>query len=214
MENKLLIIGASGHGKVVADIAMKMRKWEGIAFLDDNENIKSSLGFDVIGKSDDFLMYIEEYDIFVGVGDNSIREMIQVKLESEGARIPILIHPSAVIGEQVELGSGTVIMAGAVINCCTRIGSGCIINTGVTVDHDNFFEDYVHISPGAHLAGNVKIGKRTWLGVGSVVVNNINIVSGCKIGAGAVVVKDITDTGNYVGVPARRVKKYEDTSVS
>ena len=131
------------------------------------------------------------------------------KLEAEGASIPILIHPNAVIGEQVELESGTVVMAGAVINCCTKIGKGCIINTGATIDHDNSIEDYVHISPGAHLAGTVKVGQGSWLGIGSVVSNNVNITSGCKIGAGAVVVKDITEPGTYVGVPVRRDIKDE-----
>jgi sugar O-acyltransferase (sialic acid O-acetyltransferase NeuD family) len=214
MKNKLLIIGASGHGKVVADIALKMNKWQNIAFLDDNENVKSSMGIEVIGKSSDTFMYIEEYDIFVGIGNNSIREKIQMELESKGASIPILIHPSAIIGEQVVLGAGTVLMARTVINCCSIIGNGCIINTGVTIDHDNFIDDYVHISPGANLAGTVKIGKGTWLGIGSIVINNITIYSGIKVGAGAVVVKDITDTGIYVGVPARRINNYENISIS
>ena len=205
MKNKLLIIGASGHGKVIADIAMKMKKWEKINFLDDNENIKLSMGIEVIGKSSDVLMYINDYDICIGIGNNAIRENIHEKLEKEGASLPILIHPNAVIGENVEIGVGTVVMAGAVINCCTKIGKGCIINTGSTIDHDNVIHDYVHISPGVNLAGAVSIGKSSWLGIGSVVINNVNITSACKIGAGAVVIKDITESGTYVGVPVRRV---------
>lgn len=205
MKDKLLIIGASGHGKVIADIALKMNKWKSIAFLDDDENIKSSMGIDVIGKSTDTIKYKKDYDIFIAIGNNVTREKIQEKLEAEGASIPVLIHPIAVIGEQVEFGAGTAVMAGTVINCCSKMGKGCIINTGATIDHDNFIEDYVHISPGVHIAGTVKIGKGTWLGVGSVVSNNLNITSGCKVGAGAVVVKDITEVGTYVGVPARRL---------
>ncbi|BCD08159.1 TPA: acetyltransferase [Bacillus cereus] len=205
MKNRLLIIGASGHGKVVADIALKMNKWQRIAFLDDNEKVKSSMGIEVIGTSEDIFKYIEDCDFFVGIGNNAIREKIQGKLEAEGASLPTLIHPSAVIGEQVELALGTVVMAGVVINCCTKIGKGCIINTGSTVDHDNKIEDYVHISPGVHLAGTVKIGRGTWLGIGSVISNNVSIVDGCKIGAGSVVVKDIIELGTYVGVPSRRL---------
>lgn len=207
MKVKLLIIGASGHGKVVADIAMKMNKWKSISFLDDDENIKYSMGIEVIGKSTDAYKYIKDYDIFVAIGNNAIREKIQEKLEAEGANIPTLIHPNAVIGEQVRFGAGTVIMAGVVINCCTEVGKGCIINTGSTIDHDNFIEDYVHLSPGVNTAGTVKIGKGTWIGIGSVVSNNLNITSGCKVGAGSVVVKDITETGIYVGVPARKIDK-------
>jgi len=203
--NKLIIVGASGHGKVIADIALKMDRWNSIAFLDDDESIKSSMGIEVIGKSTDALKYIEDYDIFVGIGDNETRERIQKLLEDNGASIPVLTHPDAVIGEQVELGSGTAVMAGAVINCCTKIGKGSIINTVASIDHDNLIEDFVHISPGVHIAGTVKIGKRTWIGIGSTVINNVNITSGCKIGAGTVVIKDITEPGTYVGVPARRV---------
>lgn len=205
MKNKLLIIGASGHGKVVADIALKMNKWESIAFLDDDENIKQSMNIEVIGKSSDVSKYIQDYDIFVAIGNNSTRERIQKNLEKLGASIPVLIHPKSVIAEQVEIGSGTVIMAGAIINCCTSIGKGCIINTGVTLDHDNIIEDYVHISPGANLAGTVKVGKGTWIGIGSVVSNNISIINDCRIGAGAVVVRDIDEVGTYVGVPVKKI---------
>jgi len=205
MKDRLLIIGAGGHGKVVADIALKMDRWDYIAFLDDNDDIKTSMGIEVIGKSADMFRYIKDYDIFVAIGNNETRKVIQEKLEVEGASIPVLIHPDAIIGEKVEINAGTVVMAGVVVNCCTIIGKGCIINTGATIDHDNLIEDYVHISPGVHTAGAVRIGKGTWLGIGSIVSNNITITSGCTIGAGAVVVKDIDKSGNYVGVPARRI---------
>ncbi|HWO77456.1 MAG TPA: acetyltransferase [Bacillus sp. (in: firmicutes)] len=206
MKEKLLIIGASGHGKVVADIALKMNKWHSIAFLDDNKDIKSSMGIEVIGTSDDVYKHIYEYEMFVGVGNNAIRQKIHEMLETFGASIPVLIHPNAIVGEQVEIGNGTVLMAGVVVNCCTKIGKACIINTSSTIDHDNCIGDYVHISPGAHLAGTVEVGQGSWLGIGSVVSNNISITSGCIIGAGSVVVKDIAKPGTYVGVPVRRVK--------
>ncbi|MFC9597778.1 acetyltransferase [Peribacillus butanolivorans] len=213
MKNKLLIIGASGHGKVIADIALKMNRWASIAFLDDDASIKSSMGIEIIGKSADAFTHINGYDIFVGIGNNSTREKVQKKLEAEGASIPSLIHPSAVIGEQVELESGTVVMAGVVINCCTRIGKGCIINTGATVDHDNIIEDFVHISPGAHLAGTVKVERGSWLGIGSLVSNNVYITNRCKVGAGAVVINDITESGTYIGVPARRLNNGKDSNI-
>ncbi|MFJ7186827.1 acetyltransferase [Lysinibacillus xylanilyticus] len=205
MKNKLLIIGASGHGKVVADIALKMEKWENIAFLDDNESIKSSMGLEVIGTSNDVFTYLEEYEIFVGIGNNTTRQKIHEMLETVDASIPVLIHPDAVVGSQVDIGIGTAVMAGVIINCGTKIGKSCIINTGSTIDHDNYIEDYVHISPGVNLAGTVKVGQLSWLGIGSVISNNVNITSGCLVGAGSVVVKDITEPGVYVGVPVRRV---------
>lgn len=205
MKDSLLIIGASGHGRVIADIALKMNKWKNIAFLDDDENIKSSMGINVIGKSQEAFNYIHDCDIFVAIGNNATREKIQERLKNKGASIPILIHPNVVIGEQVEIGAGTAVMAGVIINCCTKIGEGCIINTGATIDHDNLIDDYVHISPGVRTAGTVKVGKGTWLGLGCVVINNVSIIEGCIVGAGSVVIRDITEPGTYIGIPARKI---------
>ncbi|WXR63025.1 acetyltransferase [Peptostreptococcaceae bacterium AGR-M142] len=207
MKDKLIIIGASGHGKVVADIAIKINKWQNIAFLDDDESIKTSMGLEVIGKTADAFKYKDDADFFVAIGSNTTREKIQEKFMHEGLNIVSLLHPSAVIGTDVELGIGTVVMAGVVINSSTRIGDGCIINTSSSLDHDNVIEGYVHISPGVSSAGTVKVGRLSWIGIGSVISNNVNICSGCKVGAGAVVVKDIIKSGTYVGVPVRRVDR-------
>lgn len=205
MKKRLLIIGASGHGKVVADIAIKMNKWRTVSFLDDNESIKSCMGMEVIGKSSDALIYRDEADFFVAIGDNATRKMIQEDLESQGCSFVNLIHPSAIIGSDVEIGVGTAVMAGVVINGPCRIGKGCIINTNSTLEHDNVIDDYVHISPGVTLAGTVSVGQGSWLGVGSIVSNDVSICPECKIGAGTVVIKDITEPGTYIGVPARKI---------
>lgn len=205
MKNKLLIIGASGHGKVVADIAIKMNRWREITFLDDDEKLKSVMGIKVLGKTTEIHKYINDYDIFVGIGNNDTRKMIQMKLEEQNASIPVLIHPNSIIGMDVEIGKGTVVMAGTVINPSVKVGKGCIINTASTIDHDSVIDDFVHISPGVHLAGMVKIGEKSWLGIGSTVINNINIVGECTIGAGSVVVKDITKSGTYIGIPAKQI---------
>lgn len=205
MNKKLIIIGASGHGKVVADIASKMKKWKNIVFLDDDESIKTCMGLHVVGKTRSYYLYKDEAEFFVAIGNNTIRKKIQDKLIAEGVSLAKLVHPSAIIGIDVEVGIGTVVMAGVVVNSSTRIGKGCIINTSSSLDHDNYIDDYVHISPGVNIAGAVKVGKGSWLGIGSVVSNNVNICSGCKIGAGAVVLNNITEPGIYVGVPVRRV---------
>jgi len=205
MKDKLLIIGASGHGKVIADMARQINHWKDISFADDALAGQSVMGFKVIGITEDAFSLIDQYDMIVGIGKNSTRKQLQDRLEAAGASIPTLIHPNAVIGAEVEIGVGSVVMAGAVINCSSRIGKGCIINTGATVDHDNVIDDYVHISPGVHISGTVHIGMLTWLGVGSVISNNLKITSNCIIGAGAVVIRDLVHPGTYVGVPARRV---------
>lgn len=203
---KLLIVGAGGHGRVIADIAQRMNEWQEIAFLDDDETIDSAMGYKVIGKSSKALSFIGEYNIFVAIGSNETRERIHSQLEAAGAGIPTLIHPHAVIGAQVEIGEGTVVMAGGIINSGSRIGKGCIVNTAATIDHDATIGDYVHISPGVHIAGTVSIGKGAWIGIGTVVSNNVVIARRSITGAGTVVVKDIRESGTYVGVPAIRVK--------
>lgn len=196
---KLVIIGASGHGKVIADIAVR-NGYDEIVFLDDNDTIKECAGFPVVGKTNEANNI--EGDKMVAIGNAKIRERIQGEL----ANIAILIHPAAVISRKVKIGEGTVIMAGAVINSDAFIGKGCIINTGASVDHDCKIADFVHVSVGAHVAGTCSIGKRTWIGAGATVINNINICGDCMIGAGAVVVKNIEKQGTYIGVPARNIK--------
>ena len=200
---KLIIIGASGHGKVIADIARK-NGYKDIAFLDDNPSVKECGGYQVVG--DSAMIPTIDADYIVGIGNSRIRQRIQDKIKSENRKLITLIHPNAVIGENVSIGSGTVVMAGAVINPGAQIGSGCIINTCSSVDHDCVLGDYVHVSVGAHLAGTVNVGEAAWIGIGATVSNNISIQSKCMIGAGAVVVKDIEEEGTYIGVPARKIK--------
>ncbi|MBQ1250523.1 MAG: NeuD/PglB/VioB family sugar acetyltransferase, partial [Clostridia bacterium] len=147
-----------------------------------------------------------DHDFIVAIGNNVVRRKVQHRLTEQGLRVVSLVHPHAVIAEDVQIGSGTVVMAGAVVNPAGAIGRGCIINTGATVDHDNVIEDFVHISVGSHLAGTVCVGTETMVGAGAVVSNNVKICGGCMIGAGAVVVRDIQEAGTYVGVPARKIR--------
>ena len=196
---RLLIIGASGHGKVAADIA-RLNGYQEIAFLDDDPEVKRCGRYPVIGTSRD--AGDSDCGIFVAIGNAEIRRSIQRSVSRE--RIVTLIHPSAVVSD-AQIGRGTVVMAGAVINPGAMIGEGCIINTSSSVDHDCRVADFVHIAVGAHIAGNVTIGGGTWIGAGATVSNNVSICPGCMIGAGAVVVKDIEASGTYAGVPARRL---------
>lgn len=196
---KLVIIGASGHGKVIADIAVRCGYKE-IVFLDDNENVTECAGFPVVGKVAEAMNMNEEK--IVAIGNDFIREKIQNKLSN----IATLIHPDSVISRRVEIGEGTVVMAGAVVNSDAIIGKGCIVNTGASVDHDCRIGDYSHISVGAHVAGTVQIGNRVWVGAGATVSNNLNVCSECMIGAGSVVIRNIECSGTYIGVPAKIIK--------
>lgn len=201
---KLAIIGASGHGKVVADIAVKNGYTE-IVFLDDNENVLECGHYPVVGKSADAMDL--DADIIIGIGNAGIRKRIQEAVDEN--KLVTLIHPDAVVAEDVVIGKGTVVMAGAVINPGTHLGKGCIINTCSSVDHDGVVGDYVHIAVGSHLCGTVTVGAGTWIGAGATVSNNVSICSDCMIGAGAVIVNDIKKSGTYVGVPARRIDMEE-----
>lgn len=206
MKRDLIIIGASGHGKVCADIAFKMNQWNQIYFLDDNESIKQCMDFEVLGKVEEFKKYLDTSDFFVGIGHNQIRRRIFEELQLFNANLVTLIHPNSVIGISVEIGIGSAVMAGVVINSDTKIGKCCIVNTSSSIDHDNQIGDFVHIAPGVRLSGTVKVGPNSWLGVGSVYKNNITICENVVIGAGAVVIKDIDTSGTYVGVPIRKSK--------
>lgn len=195
---KLVIIGASGHGKVVADIARR-NGYKEIVFLDDNDSIHECGGYPVIGKSTEAGTI--DADVIIGIGNANVRKRIQESIPDE--KLITLIHPNAVIAQNVKIGIGTVVMAGAVINPGAKIGVGCIINTCASVDHDCVLEDFVHIAVGAHVAGTCTIGERTWIGAGATVSNNIDICADCMVGAGAVVVQTIIEPGTYVGVPAK-----------
>lgn len=200
---QLIIIGASGHGKVVADIAKK-NGYGDICFLDDDEALSDCGGYPVVGKSNRYVDF--DCDVFVAIGDPKVREKVQAQVEVAGKQIPVLVHPSAAIAENVSIGKGTVVVAGAIVNPGATIGKGCIINTASSVDHDCEIADFVHVSVGAHVAGTVTIGQRTWIGTGAIVSNDISICSDCMIGAGAVAVKNIEESGTYVGVPAVKIK--------
>lgn len=205
MHRTLVIIGAGGHGKVVADIAEQLGCYEEILFCDDSTVQKTVLNYPVVGDSQKALEYVEKADYIVAIGNGKIREKVMSNLKSQGGRIATLIHPRATVSRYAKIGCGTVVMAGAVLNPDSVIGEGCIINTGATVDHDCVIKDYVHTAVGSHLCGTVAVGSHTWIGAGAIVKNNVNICGDCMIGAGAVVVKDIKEAGTYIGVPARRI---------
>ena len=200
--NKLIIVGAGGHGKVIADSALRSG-YTDIRFIDDRAT-GDCMGFPIAGTSADLETLNDgKTDFVLGIGNNLIRKKFA---EAYAVNWVTIIHPSAQIAVNVSIGKGTVIMANAVINPCATVGEHCIINTGAIVEHDNLIEDYVHISPGAKLAGTVHVGEKTHIGIGTTVINNIDICENCIIGAGAVVTRNITESGTYVGVPARKIK--------
>ncbi|KAA9302219.1 MULTISPECIES: acetyltransferase [Aerococcus] len=204
MKTKLYIIGAGGHGKVVADAALLMDQWQAIYFLDDHKIGEELLGLEVIAGSCDYADFNpDESEFIVAIGDNMTREKIQSEIKKAGYRLATVIHPSAIIGRDVSIGEGSVVFAQVVINPSTTIGDGCILNTACSVDHDNNIGNFVHLSPGVRSAGTVTVGERTWLGINATIINNCSIARDVIIGASTVCIDSIIESGTYVGNPAK-----------
>ncbi len=201
--NKLAILGASGHGKVLAEIA-ELCGWREVEFYDDAWPGQQLNGhWPIVGDTTSLLAQLLAYDgVIVGIGNNQVRHDKQQQLTAAGAPLVSLIHPQAVISRRSTIGVGGVVMAGAIVNIDTRIGDGVILNTGCSVDHDNILGDFVHLSPGVRLAGGVTVGDLSWVGIGACIRQMIQIGSRVVIGAGAVVVKPVADGITAVGVPA------------
>ena len=202
MKQGIVIIGAGGHGRVVADAA-RACGYERVVFLDDADECAVPLA----GRTNEYRPLLDECDVFVAIGSAAIRERITRELIADGAHLATVIHPSAVIGSDVSVGEGSFIAPGAVVNTGARIGRGVILNTCCSVDHDCIVEDFCHVSVGAHLAGTVHVGRATMIGAGATVINNLSVCAGCTVGAGAVVVRDIDRPTTVVGVPAREIKR-------
>jgi sugar O-acyltransferase (sialic acid O-acetyltransferase NeuD family) len=205
---RLAILGASGHGKVVAEIA-ELSGWSEIVFFDDAFPELTTIGiWPVCGNTDSLLNSLTEFDgCIVAIGDNAIRVDKTLQIQSSNGRLVSLVHSSSVISKYVEIGIGSVVMANAVINPFSRLGAACIVNTASSIDHDCELGNGVHISPGAHIAGTVKIGDLSWVGTGASIKQCHSVGRNVIIGSGAAVVNDIPDDIIVVGVPAKAKKE-------
>lgn len=201
---RLAILGASGHGKVVADIA-ECCGWDEVVFFDDAwPKVSVNDNWAVAGNSQALVECLDTFaGVVVAIGNNAIRAEKLRWLSEISAPVVTLVHPSAVISQYADLGAGTVVMPGVVVNVSSQIGDGVILNTGCSIDHDCTIGDCTHISPGARLAGGVKVGAQSWIGIGTSVKQLVQIGQRVTVGAGAAVVTDLPDGVTAVGVPAR-----------
>lgn len=188
----LYIYGNGGHAKVVADIA-RTNGYDNLIFLDDNSDMK-------------FNSNLPKHPIIIAIGNALIRQKLQNLVLSSGFELITLIHPTAVIGSDVTIGNGSVVMPGAIINAKSTIGNGVIINSGAIIEHECTIGDFAHICPGVAIAGGSLVGERSWIGIGSSIIQNITIKPDITIGAGSVVVKDILEGSLAYGNPCRVVK--------
>jgi len=203
---ELYIYGASGHGKVVADIAL-VSGHHVYGFIDDNlySIDKHVLGLPVFGGFEWISKRAQQTKLAVGlgIGDNRTRQRVAQHCRELDIPLITLVHPSAIVSSSALIGKGTVLMARVVVNADAEIGDGVILNTGVIVEHDCKIGDYAHLSPNAVMGGASSLGMMSWLGMGAAIIHCVSVGNACVVGAGAVVIKDLPDAVVAVGVPAR-----------
>lgn len=208
----LWILGAGGHGRVVADAARASGRWRRIEFFDDAPAIGEKVGATpVAGDGERFFRPAADGAAapqrHVAVGDNAQREALLARCEEQGCDLAVIVHPAAVVSAEATLAPGCFVAAGAVVAPGAAIGAGGIVNHQASVDHDCRLGRAVHVGPGAHLGGGVVVGDRTWIGLGAAVRHAICIGADALVGAGAVVVAAVADNSQVVGNPARSLMR-------
>lgn len=206
---RLLILGAGGHGKVVGDCAAESRRWAKIVFFDDRWPALGVCGpWPVSGRGADLATQARAGDeVIVAIGDNAARLRWTRQLQLAGLSLATVVHPRAIVSSLAQIGPGSLVVAGAVVNAGAQTGLAVIINTGASVDHDCQLSDGVHIAPGCHLAGNTRVGESTLMGIGAVTRQGTSIGRDTVVGAGAVVVGEVPPACVALGVPAKPVTR-------
>lgn len=207
MGERVIVVGAGGHAKVVIDV-LRAAGHEVVALFDDDASRHGQLfrGVPVAGAADAVVAHAAAAGLrhfLVAIGHNAVRLGIARRLEAAGLEGIAAVHPSAVVAPGVTLGPGTVVMPGACLNADARLGAHVIVNTGARVDHDCVVGDGVHLAPGVVLCGNVRIGELAFLGAGSTVIPGMAIGARASVGAASAVVRPVADDNKVRGVPAR-----------
>jgi acetyltransferase EpsM len=197
----MYLYGASGHCKVIIDSVIASNEFKIKGIFDDNPNIVSL--FDIPVFNTKSIASFSDKQFIVSIGDNRKRKLVVEKIQ---AIYTTVIHPTAIISVFSEIGEGTVIMAGSIINPDAIIGRHCIINTAAIIEHDCKLDDFVHVSPNASLAGGVQVGIGSHIGIGATVIQGISIGKWVTIGAGSVIINNIPDYSVVVGNPGKIIK--------
>lgn len=211
----IVIIGSSGYAKVILDIMQKEGKYNIVGLLDRNRKVgEETMGYKILGQEEDLPKLISEFQIIGGViaiGDNYIRFKVSELIRSVSPNFKFVnaIHPNSSIGAEVQIGDGTVIMAGVIINPFSKIGDFCILNTNSSIDHDSIMEDFTSLAPGVTTGGKCTIGKFSVISIGATIIHNIEIGEHTIIGAGSLVVKSLSSNIVAYGLPAKEIRKRE-----
>jgi len=213
---QILVYGAGGFAREVKDVVDAMAAAgmdvRCIGFLDDaEENHGQSLNDSpILGGADKIHGFAVRVKFLVGIGNPAIKKKVAEKISVHGGSFTKATHPTAVMSRYVEFGEGTIVTAGVILTNRIVIGRHVILNLGDTVGHDCVLEDYVTVSPGVFISGNVHIGEGTDVGTGAAIIQGVRIGRWSVIGAGAVVTKDLPDNCTAVGVPAKVIKTRTD----
>jgi sugar O-acyltransferase (sialic acid O-acetyltransferase NeuD family) len=212
-ERKILVYGASGHGKVVIDILLELGVPGVLGFVDDGRDRqgRTVAGFPVLGDGEWLRAEAARAPLAValGIGDNRARQRVAERCVGLGAALVTAIHPRAMVSRLASVGDGAVVMAGAVVNPDAAVGRGVIVNTGAVIEHDVSLGDFSHVSPGAALGGAAKVGALSHIGLGASVLPGVAIGARVVVGAGATVTRDLEDAVVAVGVPARVIRRLD-----
>ena len=209
----IVIIGSSGWAKNVIDVIEKEGKYKIMGLIDPYRKIgEATLGYEVLGKETDLPTLYEKYNlhgVFVAIGDNYIRTIVVEKLHSILTEVEFIsaIHPNAILGKDVVVGSGTVLMAGVVVDSCSQIGSFCILNTNSSLGHDSIMHDFSSLAPNAATGGSCVLGGCSAISIGATVIHGVSVGEHTIIGAGSVVISDVNSYYLAYGLPAREVRK-------
>lgn len=206
----ILVYGAGGHGKCVADVLLARNSSEFKGFVDDSP---SAIGGRVLGRPVFTREWFQQQcaeagkiAIVLGIGNNWVRNAIAESCVAAGVEILTVVHPSATISNSAQIGSGSAILAGAMIGPDALVGRGAIINSGAAVEHDVKLGDYSHVSTNVAMGGAASLGDFSMLGVGSVVRPRALVGKGSIVGAGSVVIGDLPAGVVAYGVPARIIR--------
>jgi len=209
---KIWVYGAGGHARVVYELIESSKAFEVVGFIDDDETRAGEvfLDYELITNMSNFEKANSEINVgnvFLAIGNDEMREKIAVKIKNY--EFPTVIHSTAIISSEVNIGCGTVIMPGVVIEPGVNIGEHCIINNGAIIGHGSRIGDFCHISGNAVVSGEVVVGKGSLVAIGSCITPQVNVGEYCIIGAGSVISRNVPDGAKMMGNPARNIGKYK-----
>ena len=210
--DSIVIIGSSGHAKVIIDIVEQEGRYKIAGLLDLDRKVgEKTLGYQILGREDDLPQLATTHAVkgaIVAIGDNFVRSRVAARVKEACPGLPFASarHPRASVARDVSVGEGTVIMAGVTVNPCCSIGRFCILNTNSSLDHDSVMEDFSSLGPGATTGGNCRVGSHSAIAIGAVLIHGIHVGEHAILGAGSTALKNLDSLEVAYGTPAKVVR--------